>query len=197
MSPYTKTPRTKRQFSQIFDWSLILSQLICLFDKSISLLDARLGRGLVFDDKIALSNGITSDVCSEVEETASDFGEAGSWAKRGGGKEPSRSRGLSRHGGRKGTSTKEIWIGFRTVRGWREQRGWRAAGPWRRKEDGGASLFLHQIIDFGPAHFTHFCTCTYTNCIFATTTHPFHYTVAIDSGSEPRYVRRQGRGLAI
>ena len=28
-------------------------------------------------------------------------------------------------------------------------------------------------------------------------THPLHYTVALDSGSEARYVRRQGRGLGI
>lgn len=29
------------------------------------------------------------------------------------------------------------------------------------------------------------------------TTHPLHDTVALDSGTEARYVRRQGRGLGI
>ena len=33
--------------------------------------------------------------------------------------------------------------------------------------------------------------------ILAAPTHPLHDTVALDSGSEARYVRRQGRGLGI
>ena len=63
------------------------------------------------------------------------------------------------------------------------------------KEDGGVSLFLHQIIDFAPAHFA--STPATTQPILAAPTHPLHHTVALDSGSEARYVRRQGRGLGI
>ena len=40
-------------------------------------------------------------------------------------------------------------------------------------------------------------TCTCTACTLAAPAHPLHYTVALDSGSEARYVRRQGRGLGI
>ena len=44
-----------------------------------------------------------------------------------------------------------------------------------------------------------FRTRTCTACILAALfpTRPLHYTVALDSGSEARYVRRQGRGLGI
>ena len=52
------------------------------------------------------------------------------------------------------------------------------------------SFFLHQITD---SHRTYICTA----CTLATPTHPLHYTVASDSGSEARYVRRQGHGLGI
>ena len=81
----------------------------------------------------------------------------------------------------------------------------------RIKEDGDASIFVHQIVNFAPAHFppTHFAAShystyifriyirTYIACILAALTHPIHLTVTLDSGSEARYVRRQGRGLGI
>ena len=35
------------------------------------------------------------------------------------------------------------------------------------------------------------------SCILAALTHPLYDTVNLDSGSEARYVRRQGRGLGI
>ncbi len=57
------------------------------------------------------------------------------------------------------------------------------------KEDGGASLFPHQIVDFAPAPAQPVPRRTFP--------HPLHYTVALDSGSEARYVLRQGRGLGI
>ena len=60
------------------------------------------------------------------------------------------------------------------------------------KEDGGPILFLHQIIDFAPVNFA--LAPAYT---LAAPTHPLHHTVALDSGSEARYIRRQGRGLGI
>ena len=41
------------------------------------------------------------------------------------------------------------------------------------------------------------CTCICTACTLAAPTHPLHYTIALDSRSEARYICRQGRGLAI
>ena len=76
------------------------------------------------------------------------------------------------------------------------------------KEDGGASLFPHQVVDFALAHSasSHFSTfifcihtCTYIACILAAPTHRLYHTVALDSESEARYVRCQscGRGPGI
>lgn len=54
-------------------------------------------------------------------------------------------------------------------------------------EDGGPSLFLHQIIDFASVHFA-LAPEPCTACILAASTHPLYHTVALDSGSEDRYV---------
>ena len=66
----------------------------------------------------------------------------------------------------------------------------KSQGAGGNKEDGGRSLFLNQIIDFAPAHFAPAPAQPVFNCTL-------HRTVALDSGSEARYVRRQGRGLGI
>ncbi len=52
-------------------------------------------------------------------------------------------------------------------------------------------------VSFAIRSLTSHRTCTCTTCTLAAHTHPLHYTVALDSGSEARYVRRQGRGLGI
>lgn len=56
-------------------------------------------------------------------------------------------------------------------------------------EDGVVSLFLHQIIGFALAHFA-------PTPVTAQLGFQLH-NVALDSGSESRYVRRQGCGLEI
>lgn len=57
---------------------------------------------------------------------------------------------------------------------------------------GETSLIIHQIIDFTPAPAL---TQPVTSRTFST--HPLHQISALDSGSETRYVRRQGRGREI
>ncbi len=59
------------------------------------------------------------------------------------------------------------------------------------KRDEDASLSLHQIIDFAPAP----GQLVLLAGLFPT--QPFHYTAALGSGREARYVRDQGRGLGI
>ena len=44
-------------------------------------------------------------------------------------------------------------IGVRRAKGSGEQRGQESEGTMEDKEDGGAGLFLHQIIDFATAYF--------------------------------------------
>ncbi len=109
-------------------------------------------------------------------------------SRQGGGKGPSKIRESDR-----GQESK----GIRNVKGVERR---------KIKEDRGASLFPHQIVDFALAHFAplYFPTCifrlhtrTYTACILVAPTHPLHHTVALDSRSEAMYVRRQGRGLGI
>ena len=62
------------------------------------------------------------------------------------------------------------------------------------KEEGGSSLFPHQIVDF-HLHLHLHLQSLYLAAL--SHHHPLHYTVALDSGSDARYVRRQGRGLGI
>ena len=136
--------------------------------------NARLGRDLVFDDESA-ARGCASDAISDVHPT-SDAGVRGGrqfWGKRRSGHSRVEGKRLSGYGSR---------IGVR-----------KAKGPWRIKKDGGSGFFPHQIIDLLP----HFLYRHLHSCILALPTHPLHDTVASDSGSEARYVRRQGRGLGI
>ncbi len=58
------------------------------------------------------------------------------------------------------------------------------------KEDGGASLFPHQVVDFTPAPVQPVLSCTFLH-----PPTPLHFH--IDSGSEARNVRRQSRGPGI
>ena len=67
-----------------------------------------------------------------------------------------------------------------------------AKGVMEDKEEGvSVSFAIRSLI----SHRTYTCT-AYT---LTALTHPLHYTVALDSGSEARFVlvRRQGRGLGI
>ncbi len=61
-------------------------------------------------------------------------------------------------------------------------------------EDGGCSLLPSSDRCFYTRKFR---TCTYAACTLAALTYPLHYTVALDRGSEARYVRRQARGLGL
>ena len=49
----------------------------------------------------------------------------------------------------------------------KSERGPKSQGAIEDKEDGGPSLFLHQIIDFASVHFALSRTCTCTACILA------------------------------
>ena len=145
-----------------------------------TLINARLGRGLIFDDESA-ARGCASDAISDVHPT-SEAGVRGGrqfWGKRRSGQSRVEGKRLSGYGSR---------IGVRRRKGVRK-----AKGPWRIKEDGGSSFFPHQIIDLLP----HFLYRHLHSCILAAPTHPLYNTVALDSGSEAMYVRRQGRGLGI
>ncbi len=110
--------------------------------RSLQSLNARLGRGLAFDDEIAAQKRcgrmrIRRNFASrEGSETASNFREAEVRAEHGNGKGPS--------GYESGIRDRAEW----TRKGERGQEGWRAMDD---KEDGGASLSPHQIVDFTPA----------------------------------------------
>ena len=98
------------------------------------ILDARLGRGLVFDDQIAAQKGcgrmrIRRNFASrEGSEAASNFQEAEVRAEYGNGKGPS--------GCESGIRDRAEWA----RKGERGQDSWRAMED---KEDGGACLFPH------------------------------------------------------
>ena len=57
-------------------------------------------------------------------------------------------------------------------------------------------LILLALAHSAPSHFLpeYFASTAY---ILAAPTDPLHHTVVLDSGSEARYVRRQGRGLGV
>ena len=148
----------------------------------ISAPNARLGRELVFDDEFG-ARGCASDAISDVHPT-SEAGVRGGrqfWGKPRSGQSRVEGKKLNGYGGQ---------IGVRRTKGVRK-----AKGPWRIKEDGGSGFFPHQIIDLLP-HFLYKYQHLHS-CILAAPTHPLHDTVALDSGSEARYVRCQGRGLGI
>ena len=135
---------------------------------------ARLGREPVFDDDFAAC-GCASDAVLDMHPN-SVAGVRGGWQfgrKRRSRHSRVEGKRLSGYGSR---------IGIR-----------KAMGPWRIKEDEGSCFFPHQIIDLVP----HFFVLTSTQLYFSRTHPPLHDTFALDSGSEARYVRRQGRGLGI
>ena len=66
----------------------------------------------------------------------------------------------------------------------------RAGGPWRIKK---TEVPVFSLIRLLILHL-HLHS-LYSAALFPT--HPLHYPVALDCGSEARYVRRQGRGLGI
>ncbi len=119
---------------------------------------------------LQLRIGCASGAISEAEKVADSLGEVKVSAEQG------RRKGPNGCGSR---------IGSGEQKGSKEQR-----GATEDKEERVTSLSLHQIID---SHRTYICTA----CTSAALTHPLHYAVALDSGSEARYVCRQGRGLGI
>ncbi len=72
-------------------------------------------------------------------------------------------------------------------------------GSGEDKEDRGLSLFpfIRLVILHLHTSHPHLHLVMYIAFILAVSTHSPHYTVALDSGSEARYERRQGRGLGI
>lgn len=106
-------------------------------------------------------------------------------------------RGQSRRSGqaKQERKTEQMWESDRGQE--RRKGGQESKGVEEDKKDGGGSLFLHQITDFAPTCTFRTNTCTYIAYILPAPTHPLHYTVALDSGSKARCVRRQGCGLEI
>ena len=171
---------------------------------------ARLGRGLVFDDEIAAQQRMRPEAHptqfrkQRRVRGSRQFRGSGDLSKAGEEKRTERRRaetasnfGEAEEQGRveeKDRADARAGYGSKRSRPEGEKGARRAGGPWmiKRREVPVSSLIRLLILHL---HLHLHLHNLYLAALFPT--HPLHYTVALDSESEARYVRRQGRGLGI